>query len=508
MYPVSKATLAQLGPNGQNRRIDWYGTMVTESGVTHEITTDIIDSGSIKQVSSLPFVGGAYSGSLQCQLKMRNVDARTLKNARIEIFARVYCVDWYAPQLTWGDAGLFSWVALSPYTWELGAQSIYTEVPMGVFYVDDAKRQQDSIKITANDSMIKFDVDLPGMDSTTRSVAGWLNWACDACGVELGMSLSQIKSLPNGDRGLIYAVLDSEVKTYRYLIGQLAAVLGSVAMIDRFGKLVLRRLNPASVAEITPDDRFTSEYEDTQRKYTGLWLQYKSKAVQEYYRNVDALSDTGNVVDLKDNPFLQISNDSARNKALQTITDSFAGITFTPFKATIPCHPEYDLLDVVTFTEGHAPQECHGPITSITWTINGGVSIQCATPKEQVKPDRRNVQTEGVSGSRVSGGDFWIKVCSFPEALTTTKDGESIITTQLTVNCTTDNTTMQIAWTGFYTLDEDMTVTAQVYVDGNLIYEVSDDQTAGNHVLNVTTGHAVSSKGEYIVIIVIRGDSL
>ena len=97
MYPVSKATLAQLGPNGQNRRIDWYGTMVTESGVRHEITTDIIDSGSIKQVSSLPFVGGAYSGSLQCQLKMRDVDARTLKNARIEIFTRVYCVDWYAP---------------------------------------------------------------------------------------------------------------------------------------------------------------------------------------------------------------------------------------------------------------------------------------------------------------------------------------------------------------------------------------------------------------------------
>ena len=185
------------------------------------------------------------------------------------------------------------------------------------------------------------------------------------------MTRKNVESLPNGNRSFIYAVLESEVKTYRYLIGQLAAALGSVALINRYGRLVIRKMNQSSIAEITQNDRFSSEYEDTQSKYTGLWLQYKSKAVQEYYRNVDAISDTGNVVDLKDNPFLQISNDSARNTTLQTIADSFSGINFTPFKATIPCHPEYDLLDVVSFTDGHVPDDCHGPITSITWTING-----------------------------------------------------------------------------------------------------------------------------------------
>lgn len=508
MYPVSNATLKQLGPNGQNRRIDWHGFMVTESGVRHEITTDIIDSGTIKQVSSLPFVGGAYSGSLQCQLKMRDVDARSLKNARIEIYVTVYCLAHSYSALSWRDISLFSWGDLIPYTWDLGSHDISIEMPMGCFYVDDAKRHQDSIKITASDKMTKFDADLPGMDSTSRSAYGWLQWACESCGVELGMTKEQVKALPNGSRSFVYAVLDSNVKTYRYLLGQLAAALGSVALIDRFGKLVLRRLNPNSVANISPDDRFTSEYEDTQSQYTGLWLQYKSKAVQEYYKNVDAMHDTGLVVDLADNPFLQISNDSARKTAVQAVVDSFAGISFNPFKATIPCHPEYDLLDVVTFVEGHAPDECHGPITSITWTINGGVSIQCDVPEAQVKPDRRNVQTDGVSGSRVSGGDFWIKVCSFPEAETSVVVGEDAVTTELTVNCTTDNTTMQIAWTGCYVLDEDAKIIVDVLVDGFAIYTVSDDQKAGNHVMNVTTGHAVSSKGEYVIKLVLREETI
>ena len=63
---------------------------------------------------------------------------------------------------------------------------------------------------------------------------------------------------------------------------------------------------------------------------------------------------------------------------------------------------------------------------------------------------------------------------------------------------------MQIAWTCAYTLDEDATVTAAVLVDGTSIYTVSDDQKAGYHVLNITTGHSVSAKGEYVISIIMR----
>lgn len=505
MYPISKAYLDLLGPDGRNRRVVWYGSMITETGTVHEITTDIIGkgTGAIKSSCSLPFAGGAVASSFFAQLLVQNVDPQTLKNARIELYVRLIHPMQITEATTWGDLSAFTWEDLRNVTWG-GSGEIYMDIPMGVFYVTDAKRALYSIKIEAYDSMVKFDADLPAMDTKSRSVFGWLRWACDACGVELGMTGAEVKALPNGTRSFVFAAVDDNVKTYRDLLSKLSAVLGAIAVIDRTGKLALRRVSGAAVAEITPSDRFSSEYEDTQSRYTGLWLQHKAKATQEYYKNVGALEDSGHVIDLGVNPFLQISNSSSRANTVQTIIDSFADVTFNPFKAAIPCHPEYDLLDVVAFTGGHAPEDCHGPITSITWTINGGVSIQCAVPQEQVNPVRNDIQVDGLSGSRYASSDFWIQIASFPDA--ETEFSEDTATTELKVNCTVDNTTMQIAWTGFYTLSEAATVTAKVYVDDVEIYAASDDQTAGNHILNITTGHSVNTQGEHIIKVVLRED--
>lgn len=500
MYPISDAFKELLGPNGQNRTILWYGSMTTAGGVVYDIDTQLIMSGSGVLVSDcdLPCVGGAHSTSLQIQLNLREVDPQTLKNARIELYVRMYIS--IPDNATWGDLSKFSWKDLSVITWGGDARTVYTDIPMGVFYVTDANRVLYSIKLTAYDSMLNFGADLPAMDETSRSAYNWLRWACNACGVELGMTAAQVKALPNGTRSFIYADVDDDVNTYRDLLGKLAAALGSVALIDRTGKLVLARMGTAVVAEVTPSGRFSSEYEDTQSRYTGLWARYKAQAQQEYYKNVPGTEDDGHVIDLGANPFLQISNSSARSTAIQTIIDAFADVAFTPFEASIPSHPEYDLMDVLSFTGGHAPENCFGPITSITRTINGGATIQCAVPEEQVNPTRETTQVDGLSGGTGTGyasSDFWIQIAAFPDA--ETEIAEETVTTQLTVNCTVDNTTMQIAWTGFYTLDAAATVTAKVLVDDTEIYTVSDDQAAGNHVLNVTTGHSVSTQGEHII---------
>lgn len=504
MFPISNAAVSQLGIGGKNRTIDWFGTLTTESGTVYDITTDIIaqGSGSITQKIPLPFIGSAQSSLLKIHLLMSDVDPKTLKNARIELFVRIDVPEGLDRPFTWGDAVNYLWSDALNRTWE-GVGPLDSTVPMGVFYVVDAKRHLHSIKIEARDGMMRFETDLPGMDSTSRTVYGWASWACNACGITFGMTADEVKELPNGNRSFVYAVLDSKIPTYRYLLEQLAAAVGSIAIMNRAGKLVFRKLNSRSVAELTTDDRFTSDYEDTQSTYTGLWLQHKTKAVQEYYKNVPAAEDNGLVIDLKDNPFLQISNDSARKSALQSIIDSVAGFAFTPFSATIPCHPEFDILDVITFSGGHAPAGCVAPLTDITWTINGGVNLKCATPEEQVDPYRRNTPTDVVSGSRVSGGDFWIKVAASPETGTEVAAGEES-GTDLTVTCATDNTTMQIAWTCGYALSGDSTIAVDIYVDDKMIYSVTEDQPAGNRLINVTTGHAVSQKGEYNIKAVIR----
>ena len=507
MYPISDAFKEMLGPNHKNRTVLWHGSLVTEAGVVYDLNTDILctGSGTLESSINLPFVGGAYSTSLQMQLNLRDVDPQTLKNARVELYVRL-SVQLPAVR-TWEAMSKYSWEDLKTVTWGGDETTVYTDIPMGVFYVADAKRVLYSIKLEGGDGMMKFNGDLPAMDTTSRSVYNWLRWACTACGVELGMTAAQVKAMPNGSRSFVYADVTDGVDTYRDLIGQLAAVLGAVAVMDRRGRLVLACVGTEAVAEVTPSDRYSSEYEDTQSRYTGLQAQYKAQAMQEYYNNVVDVeqADDGQVINLGANPFLQISNSSARTTALQTIIDYFADKPFTPFEAQIPSHPEYDVLDVLSFTGGHAPENCAAPITSITRTINGGVAIRCATPEEQVGAVRESIQVDGLSGGTGTGyasSDFWIQIAAFPEAETTIT--EDTVTTQLTVNCTVDNTTMQIAWTGFYVLDEAATVTARVLVDDTEVYSVSDDQQAGNHVLNVTTGHKTDRQGQHVIKVMLQ----
>ena len=140
------------------------------------------------------------------------------------------------------------------------------------------------------------------------------------------------------------------------------------------------------------------------------------------------------------------------------------------------------------------------------------MTIQCATPDVQANPTRETVQIDGLSGTNTSTGsvfassDFWIVVGAFPQSEVVI--GDDTVTTEVVVNCTVDNTCTQISWTGTYTLDTDATVTAKVIVDGDEIYTVSDDQTAGNHTLTVVTGHNITTQGEHIVKVILREDAL
>lgn len=81
---------------------------------------------------------------------------------------------------------------------------------------------------------------------------------------------------------------------------------------------------------------------------------------------------------------------------------------------------------------------------------------------------------------------------------------DSVITTQLTINSTVENTRTQILWTGCYTIDEDAMIKVDVHADDKSIYKVSDLQTAGMHTLTVSTGHEFNTKGDHTVKIYLK----
>lgn len=511
MYPISPAFQKVLSSRtGRNRTIVWWGELTLKNGTTYPLNTDTLmqGTGSLTTSCDLPCIGGAYSTELQAQIIMP-IEPRSLKKAEIKLYVRLTSFDTVA---TWADAEQFTWADLESVVWGDTSGTIYTDIPMGVYVVADAKRAINSIRIEAYDKMLRLDTDLPQMDTKPRTPFDWMRVVCKHCNVELGMTKNEVRELVNGSRNFTYADVNSEVKTCRALLSQLAAAMCCIVIFDRTGRLVFRQFKADVVAELTPDDRFSSEYADVQSYYTGITAQYKAKAIQEYYKNCGTLDDDGLIIDLGVNSFLQISNDSNRAAAIQAVIDAFKELTFTPFEASVPFNPSFDLLDVLAFSGGHAPDNSHGPITSITRQIGGAMSIQCATPEPQANPTRETVQIDGLSGAGSLTGkvyassDFWIVVGAFPAEETII--GDDTVTNELTVNCTVDNTCTQIAWTGAYTLDEPATVTVKILVDGEEIYKVSDDQTAGNHVLNVTTGHNINTQGEHIVKVILREDVL
>lgn len=509
MYPVSNAYKQAI--KGRSRSVEWYGTITLTDGTVHNFTNANVvqNTGTLSRSCSSQSsvdLGGVFAAELQMSLRL-NIDRYKLSNAVIRLFSRLNYPDTVS---TWGDALPYSWQDMSSCKWGDETKVLYCDIPMGVFVVSEALRAVNSTKITAYDYMLNFDKSLPAMDTTARTPFEWLRWICSACEVELGMTNNFLKTLPNGSRGLTYADVNNEVSTYRDLLSALATSLGSVATIDRTGTLIFLQYGMTVADEVAASFRYASDFSDYQSYYTGMYASYRAKAIQEYFRNVGTLDDTGLVMDIGYNVFLQIASDSNRKAAVQAIIDSLEDIKYTPFNVTMPFNPAYDLMDILEFTGNQTSDEDIAPITAITYKINDRMTIQCVgeNPKLLAAQSKESKAIEGLNdGSSLSGtsyvsSDFWIMLDTFPiEAVEIT---ENTLTTELTITCTVDNTRTQISWTGSYTIDEDALITVDVHVDDTSIYCVADLQKAGTHTLSVSTGYEIDTKGDHTVKIYIK----
>lgn len=497
MYPVSPVVRNII--NGQNRNIEWAGTITLANGVSYpfDLSNIVLGTGSLRSSCVAPGIGSAVSSEFSLDMYI-DIEVESFKGAVIDLFCK--CISEITLN-SWEDFSEFVWQDVNGVAWGDDPKMLAADIPMGVFNVDSAKRNINSIKLVAYDNMQKFDRQYNSIDTVSRTAYAWLRLVCLRCGVPLGISNAELKSFPNGSRSFVFADVNSNIKTYRDIISQIAGALCAVAMINRRGELTLVPCVSDPVLTITPDDRFSSEFGDYKVRYTGVYAQYKAEGIQEYFRNTEEANDTGSIIDLDCNPFLQISNSTARKKAVQAIIDELDGFTITPVTASIPTDPTLDLLDVIAYTGNHAPGNCLAPITELIMTINGGVSIKCDVSEIATNELRSDKTIDGVggdtsiSGKAYASSDFWLQMASYP-ASQTTFAVETVVAT-LDIDINVENTKTQIAWTGSYSIDADATVTTKVYVKNELIYTVTDDQKAGNHTLNVTTGHEIKGTGSH-----------
>ena len=102
-----------------------------------------------------------------------------------------------------------------------------------------------------------------------------------ACSVELAQEREAIEALPNGSENLsIY--LDSDIETYRDVLYYVGQVLGGFFIINREGKLELRKYTAESVLTVEQKHRFSSSFSDYITRYTAVSSTNMRTQIAEY----------------------------------------------------------------------------------------------------------------------------------------------------------------------------------------------------------------------------------
>ena len=376
-------------------------------------------------------------------------------------------------------------------------------IPMGQFIITEALQSASKITITAFDSMIMLDDVRFAPSNVIQTPFEWLSEMCTTCGVTLGSTSAEISVLPNGGRKTGFADVASDVQTWRDVLGYLGAYLGAFAYIGRDNKLYMGVYRSISDDTVPSSFRLTSNLSDYRTTYDGLYAVYKEGGVQEYVSNTNS---GGLVLDLGTNPFLQFTDSTNRQDALQEIIDAWNGVYYVPYDAEMPLVPIYDPADVLTFTDNQADAYDHGAITEITYTIGGTMHVMCSgdNPRLSSAQDRFSKTIAGLAseysnGQEVGAKNFWILTTENTSPITvgSTKTEVAEIEWKQTV----DVQRLGLMFTCDGDLSDTAVVKVLITVDdlNDYEFEVTESKSLlGKRTYNSTCGFRVTGKGTHV----------
>lgn len=365
MYPVSEAFLQAVREN--TRRYEWHGRITTTAGVVHEFTQkDIVKGSGYITVqccgSSEIELGTVYASEMGISL-FSQIDRYTLEEAKVEVFYKLRLAD-----------------------------GTFEEIPMGIFEVSEANRTAHFLELKAYDCMLRFDRSFNGFESAGTAY-GFMELCAKACGVELAQSQQEIEAMPNGSEILsIYP--ENDMETYRDVLYFTAQVLGGFFVVNRAGKLELRKYGSTPVMKIEQKHRFTSSFSDFITRYTAVSSTNMRTQTAEYY----ALeTDDGLTMKLGINPLLQFGLEETRGEICRDILADLSVVNYVPFDSDTIGNPALDLGDVLTFSGGQADGSQMTCITSFQCKIGGKQSLKC------VGKNPRLAQAKSKNDKNISG---------------------------------------------------------------------------------------------------------
>ena len=272
------------------------------------------------------------------------------------------------------------------------ADGLVEEVPMGVFEVSEANRLAKCLELKAYDFMLRFDKSFNGFE-TVGTAYDFIALCCKRCKVEFANKRAEIDAMPNG--GVTLSVYtENDIETCRDVLFYVAQVLGGFFIINREGKLELRKYGKDPVMKVEQRHRFSSSFSDFITRYTAVSSTNKQTQIAEYY----ALDpDNGLTMNLGVNPFLQFGLKETREMLCRNILADLSVIRYVPFGSDTIGNPALDPGDVLTFTGGQADEGQITCITSIRQKIGGKQSLKC------VGKNPRLAQAKSRNDKNISG---------------------------------------------------------------------------------------------------------
>lgn len=338
MYQVSEEYLKQTKRKVQTFRL--AGTVNKIAFTNHDILSGSFTITNQCSEQNDVKIGSVYIGELKCTFK-----------------PDLQVPDWTNAQIIVSEGLLIDGTA-----WE--------DVPLGVYTVSEANDTEYGIDITAYDNMARFNRSC-AVDITIGTPYELLTLACTTCEVELGMTKADVDSLPNGTESLsLYT--ENDIETWQDFVFWVAQATGTIATMDREGKLVLRSYTQNVVDTLTNHNRFTgSKFSKFETRYSGLSCVNIADNTTSYYE-----SDPDNYLtyNLGSNPFLQYGVDSYKEQIRRAVLDALLKIDYVPFETSCLCGAMYDLGDIIRCTDGIAPGKL-GCVMMYDYTFNGGYKI-------------------------------------------------------------------------------------------------------------------------------------
>lgn len=246
------------------------------------------------------------------------------------------------------------------------ADSIET-IPLGVWTIAEAERDNSVLVMSAYDNLIKFDKDL-GITYIGTPFELMSALAKD-CGCVLAEDEDYYLSLPNGNQS-ISIMPGSACNTYRQAASIVGQMCGAFVQADRFGKISMRQFSTTETLSLDKSYRYSSSIAD----YVCTYKDVIVSGLKGTYTSMIETLESGLTMYIDDAPAWDDGPEDGLQLRADNLMAYLSTVRYTPCELVVISDPSIDCGDYITLPTDNGT--VNTIVTSYTWNYHGQMEIQ------------------------------------------------------------------------------------------------------------------------------------